>query len=149
MGKHEETKWKINYHNSFNRNNTNEIAMHKLKIFATYTWIKNQRYHHITITLAKTRSEGANDQARFPLLGFDFVQRIFLPLARLRFSSALPLVVLIRLRKPCVRANDFRDLLLLVRQRAGFPALTTKPWRFPLPIPALEFRSKPKDKPED
>jgi hypothetical protein len=62
-----------------------------------------------------------------PVGEFVFVQRIFLPLARLRFRTFLPAVVRIRLRKPCTRASDFRDLDLLVRQRAAFPALICMP----------------------
>lgn len=40
------------------------------------------------------------DQGRFPPLGLDFGQRTHLPFARLRFNTALPLVVDILLRKP-------------------------------------------------
>ena len=48
-----------------------------------------------------------------------------------------------------MRANDFRDLLLLVRQRADLPAATTtKPRPFCLLGPTLDFKSNPSDKPE-
>jgi hypothetical protein len=84
-----------------------------------------------------------------PLLGWVLVQRIFRPLARRRFKIALPFVVLIRMRKPWVRANDFRDLLLLVRQRADLPAATiTRPRPLCLLGPTLDFKSTPSDKPE-
>lgn len=85
------------------------------------------------------------DQRRFPLLWLDFVQSVHRPLARLRLIIALPPVVLIRLQKPWVRARDFLDLLLLVWQRAAFPALTTRPRLFSVVIPWLKFR--PSDKP--
>lgn len=88
------------------------------------------------------------DHALFPLFGFDFVQRTFLPLARLRFKTALPPVVLIRLRKPCVRASDFRDLDLFVMQSTAFPALTTRRWDLCFTT-LLHPKSMPKDNPED
>ena len=47
-----------------------------------------------------------------------------------------------------MRANDFLDLLLLVRQRAALPALTTRPEPFPLLVPKLDVKSNPSDKPE-
>lgn len=84
-----------------------------------------------------------------PLFGCVLVQRTFRPLARRRLKIALPPVVLILMRKPWVRANDFRDLFLLVWQRANFlPALTTRPRRFPFPVPALDIKSNPSDNPE-
>lgn len=87
------------------------------------------------------------DYEPFPLLGLDLVQRTFLPLARRRFNTALPLVVLILRRKPWVRARDFLDLLLLVRQSAAFPALTTRPRPISFLTLMLEFKSNPRDKP--
>lgn len=83
-----------------------------------------------------------------PLFGWDLVQRTFRPLARRRFKIALPPVVDIRMRKPWVRANDFRDLLLLVWARAALPALTTRPRPFSLLAPTLDVKSNPSDKPE-
>lgn len=100
-----------------------------------------------SMTLSERRSFIYN-YALFPLFGFDFVQRTFLPLARRLFSTALPLVVLILRLKPWVLASDFRDLFLFVMQRAAFPALT---WR----IRYLSFttvsdlKSTPRDKPEE
>jgi len=82
-----------------------------------------------------------------PLFGWDLVQRTFRPLARRRFNTALPVVVLIRLRKPWVRANDFRDLLLLVRQRACLPAATITRRPFCLLGPTLCLKFNPSDKP--
>lgn len=76
------------------------------------------------------------------------MQRILRPLARLRFNTALPLVVLIRIRKPCVRAKDFLDLFLLVWQSAGFPALTTNRWHLSVLTPVFDAKSNPNDKPE-
>lgn len=82
----------------------------------------------------------------FPLFEFVLVQRTFLPLARLRFSTFLPEVVRIRLRKPCVRASDFLDLDLLVMQRAAFPALICIPRDLRVVI-ILQLNSIPKDEP--
>lgn len=75
------------------------------------------------------------------------MQSVHLPLARLRFNIALPPVVLILLRKPWVRARDLRDLFLFVRQRAAFPALTTRPRRLVVLVPLQVLKSNPKDKP--
>lgn len=69
------------------------------------------------------------------------------PLARRRLITALPLVVLIRLRKPCVRARDFRDLFLLVWQRRYLDALTTRPLLLSACFTMLDFKSKPNDNP--
>lgn len=88
------------------------------------------------------------DQTRFPLLGFDFVQRTCRPLSRLRFNSALPLVVRIRLRKPCVRAKDFLDLFLLVWQREYFAAFTTSPALLLLLTPLSLLKINPSEEPE-
>lgn len=94
-----------------------------------------------------SRAQILKNQARFPLLGLVLVQSFHRPLARLRLIVALPLVVLIRLRKPCVRASDFLDLFLFVWQRAYFLALTTNPRLFCDAIPIPEFKSKPRDDP--
>ena len=83
----------------------------------------------------------------FPLGEFVLVQRTFLPLARLRFSTFRPEVVRIRLRKPCVRASDFLDLDLLVMQRAAFPALICIPRDLRVVI-LLQLNSIPKDEPD-
>lgn len=84
-----------------------------------------------------------------PLFEWVLVQRTLRPLARRRFKIALPFGVLIRLRKPWVRANDFRDLLLLVRQRALLPAATTtKPRPLCLLAPKLDVKSSPSDNPK-
>jgi len=92
-------------------------------------------------------TDGGYFEHYFPLFGWDLVQSTFRPLARRRLKIALPPGVLIRLRKPWVRANDFLDLFLFVWQRAAFPALTTKPRPFPLLPPTLDVKSNPSDNP--
>lgn len=99
---------------------------------------------HVAFTSCKWSN---NNQERLPLFEFDLVQRTHRPLARLRFKIALPLVVLILLRKPWVRARDFLDLFLFVWQSAAFPALTTRPRRLSVVVPRGKLKFKVKDEP--